>query len=198
MNPFKDKATHLLASRFYRKYYDDKLPRTFIFGINPGRHGAGLTGIPFTDPIKLKSICAIDNPFPEKAELSADFIYMMIKTYGGVTKFYEKFYITSVCPLGFTRKGKNLNYYDDKKLQGKVGLFITSSIKSQLQFGANRKICFCLGEGRNYKYLSGLNSEHQFFETIIPLPHPRFIMQYRRKRLGEYVELYRKKLGLAN
>ena len=56
MNPFKEslQAVHI-AKTFYQKYYDDQQPRHLILGINPGRFGAGLTGIPFTDPKRLWS-----------------------------------------------------------------------------------------------------------------------------------------------
>ncbi|MFI5224347.1 MAG: DUF4918 domain-containing protein, partial [Nitrospirales bacterium] len=65
-----------------------------ILGINPGRLGAGLTGIPFTDPLKLQNICGIENTLPKKAELSADFIYTMISAFGGPEAFYKKFYFS--------------------------------------------------------------------------------------------------------
>ncbi len=37
--------------------------RYLILGINPGRFGGGITGIPFTDPIRLQNICGIENDF---------------------------------------------------------------------------------------------------------------------------------------
>ena len=55
-------------------------------------------------------------------------------------------------------------------------------------------VCFCLGEGENYKQLSRFNEEQGFFREIIPLPHPRWIMQYRRKKVKEFVALYVQKL----
>ncbi len=51
MNPFKENDTIIpVSSAFYQKYYNDNNPRHLILGINPGRFGAGVTGIPFTDP----------------------------------------------------------------------------------------------------------------------------------------------------
>ncbi|MBP9924716.1 MAG: DUF4918 family protein [Cyclobacteriaceae bacterium] len=190
LNPYHDRKAFELCKQFYNQYYADSNNRKIILGINPGRLGAGLTGIPFTDPIKLKDICGINNALPRKAELSADFIYQMINAYGGPLKFYQNFYITSVSPLGFTKDGKNLNYYDDKKLIKQLNPFILSSITKQLQFGIDTKTAYCLGEGENYKFLSKLNAEHQFFENLIPLAHPRFIMQYKRKSLNHYMDHY--------
>ncbi|RMF23421.1 MAG: DUF4918 domain-containing protein, partial [Bacteroidetes bacterium] len=37
----------------------------------------------------------------------------------------------------------------------------------------------------------------QLFERIVPLPHPRWVMQYRRKRLSEFVEAYRRAIEQA-
>jgi hypothetical protein len=190
MNPYKDKIAFNLCTKFYQTFYSDINERTLIIGINPGRFGGGITGVPFTDPIKLEVNCGIKNDLPKKVELSADFIYKMIEAYGGAKKFYSKFYVTAVSPLGFVKDGKNLNYYDVKALQESILNFIVDCFEKQLTFGVNKKVCYCLGEGENFKFLSKLNQTHNFFETIIPLPHPRFIMQYRRKRIDEYVEKY--------
>ena len=39
----------------------------------------------------------------------------------------------------------------------------------------------------SYKYFKNLNDREKFFEEIIPLPHPRWVMQYKRKRKDEFV-----------
>jgi hypothetical protein len=190
MNPFLDKKSLELVKLFYHKYYSDNHCRHFIFGINPGRWGGGITGIPFTDPQKLQLSCGIENDLSHKQELSANFIYSMIENFGGVTAFYNKFFITAVCPLGFTKNGKNLNYYDDRNLQNAAEPFIIDCLQRQLSLLKSEDTCFCLGEGDNFRYLNRLNEQYNFFKTIIPLPHPRWIMQYRRKQLNEYINLY--------
>jgi Domain of unknown function (DUF4918) len=194
LNPYQEESTFQLCEKFYRKFYSDNRPRTLILGINPGRFGGGITGIPFTDPIKLEVQCGIPNELEQKVELSADFIYTMINAYGGPEKFYSTFYIGAVSPLGFVKDGKNLNYYDIKVLQQTVEPFIIDSIRKQLEFGINRQRCYCLGEGKNFDYLNFINKAHQFFKEIVPLPHPRFIMQYRRKSVLQYVDNYLDKL----
>lgn len=195
MNPYQDKKAAALARQFYNRYYNDNNPRILILGINPGRFGGGITGIPFTDPLKLEVQCGIRNDFEKRTELSADFIYRMIEAYGGVDAFYSRFYIGAVCPLGLTLNGKNLNYYDTRELEDILRDFMVSSLKAQLNFPLDREQCFCLGEGKNFAYLTKLNREHGFFKNIVPLPHPRFIMQYRRKRVDEYVERYTDAFG---
>ena len=175
------------VKRFFLKFYPDNKPRRLMLGINPGRFGAGITGVNFTAPRQLTQYCGIDHGWGNGSELSAEFIYEMITAYGGASSFYSDYFIGAVCPLGFMRAGKNINYYDDKSLQQAVTPFITTSLKQQVKMGFQTDICFCIGEEKNYKFLSALNEQHHYFRAIVPLPHPRFIMQYRRKKKEEYI-----------
>lgn len=190
LNPYVVANTMHLCELFYSSYYQDTHKRFLLLGINPGRLGAGLTGIPFTDPIRLRQVLAIESSLDRKPELSSEFIYMVIHAMGGPQSFYQRFLISSVCPLGFTSKGRNLNYYDVPPLEKKVTPFIIESLQSLTTMNINRTVCFCIGEGKNYQFLSKLNSIHGWFEQIRVLPHPRFIMQYKRKFLTEYVNQY--------
>lgn len=190
LKPFSQPASAAAAEAFYRKFYNDPGPRTFIIGINPGRFGAGVTGIPFTDPVKLATFCGIANDFARKTELSADFIYQVIGDFGGAEAFYKTFYFTSVSPLGFTRNGLNMNYYDDPLVMTSLKDLIPQWMNGQLDFGANRNCCICLGSGKNLKQLQQLNVEEKFFDEIMVLEHPRFIMQYKRKFRDEYRRKY--------
>lgn len=196
MNPYEDDYAENICHRFYNKYYNDDNCRRMIIGINPGRFGGGITGIPFTDPIRLQNDCGIENVWPKKQELSSVYIYNMINAFGGPSAFYGQFYITAISPLGFTRNNKNLNYYDDKILQAGIREFAISCLNRQLAFGIDTNAIFCLGDGKNYHYLSRLNKEYKFFKAVIPLPHPRFIMQYRLKRKTEYIQFYLKQLSV--
>jgi len=192
--PFTHEETWEVFEAFYQKYFNDSNPRTFLFGINPGRLGAGVTGIPFTDPKILEEIIRIPNTFHKRNELSAIFVYDMINAMGGPQAFYTQYYITSVCPLGFIANGKNVNYYDDKKLQEAVEKHIIANINQQKEMGANAEVAFSMGQGKNFKYLKALNDKHGFFKQIVPLPHPRWVMQYRLKRKAEFIEEYVTKL----
>jgi hypothetical protein len=198
MNPFRNNPEVInVITQFYHKFYNDHKPRHLILGINPGRFGAGVTGIPFTDTKRLKEQCGISIPDIETFETSSVFVYDMINSYGGTAKFYSGFYINSVCPLGFTsigKKGKeiNYNYFDNKRLIEAVHDFMVASIKKQIEFGIERDVCFCFGAGKNFKHISELNKIYHFFDSIIPLEHPRFIMQYRSKHKDFYIEKYLK------
>ena len=196
IDPFGAEETASVFSSFYKQYFADNRPRRFLLGINPGRHGAGVTGVPFTDPKIIAETCGIANSWPKKNELSAVYIYDMIDAYGGVEQFYKDFYINSVCPLGFLTNGINCNYYDDKKLAVAVQPHIVRGIEQQIAMGMTTDIAYCLGNGKNYAYLSKLNATHQFFDKIVPLPHPRWIMQYRRKRKEEFIQVYLEALAL--
>ena len=188
--PYDNPETMRALTTFYGRFYADNQTRTFIFGINPGRFGAGITGVPFTDPIRLATLCGIENDFQKKPELSSIFVWQFINAYGGATAFCRDFYITSLSPLGFVKDGKNINYYDDRQLQKAAEPFIAWNIRTQLDFVAQRETAICLGEGQNFAFFQKLNAKHAFFKEIVPLPHPRWVMQYRRKRVEEFVERY--------
>ncbi len=195
MNPYLDVACMDVCTRFYTKYYSDQRKRHLILGINPGRYGAGITGIPFTDPIKLETLFSIPNSLQKKPELSAEFIHLMIEAFGGYKKFFSRFFINSVSPLGFVREGKNMNYYDSPQLKASLTAFINRSIVAMLDMGIHRDVVYCLGEGQNYKYVQQINAREGWFGEVVPLAHPRFIMQYRRKYVDDYIADYLKKLN---
>ncbi len=203
MNPFKGENAQLIervTGQFYGKFYRDNQPRHIILGINPGRHGAGLTGTPFTDTKRLHSDCGIEVTEVKSHELSSVFVYDVINAMAGAKAFYEHFYIGNVCPLGFLKPGKtgklvNYNYYDEAPLQKIITPFVVKCMQQQLDFGIERDVAFVMGKGKNFKYIDKLNKQHQWFKEILPLDHPRFIMQYSTKRKQEYVAEYVRVLG---
>lgn len=196
MNPFRESEQAMIISEtFYRKYYNDNNKRHLILGINPGRFGAGLTGIPFTDTKRLVSECHIPYEGKISHEPSSVFVYEMIDAFGGVETFYSRFYINSLCPLGFTiidekGKEKNYNYYDSPALQKAVTGYIIENIRTQISLGVETDVCFCFGTGKNENFLRKLNNEHEFFGKIVALEHPRFIMQYKARSKQLYIDKY--------
>ncbi len=195
MNPFRGNPEVMpVIKSFFLKFYNDETPRHIILGINPGRFGAGSTGIPFTDTIRLMEKCGLSISGIRTFETSSAFIYEMIDNFGGAGKFYSKFYISAISPLGFTRPGRfkqvNFNYYDDRKLMQAVSEFIRVNLEKQLEFGILRDVAFCLGTGKNYKFVKELNEKYGYFAEIVPLEHPRFIMQYRSKQKQSYIRKY--------
>ena len=194
MNPFEKGEALSLSHQFYQKFYNDTNERFLILGINPGRHGAGVTGIPFTDTQRLMNECQIKTEL-KTYEPSSVFMYNMIKAYGGVKKFYANFYINSPCPLGLLKQQANgswlnYNYYDSMKVFHFLEKFICQSVEHLLQLPLYLKKVFCLGKGKNKKFLDKLNNKYCWFEEIIPLEHPRYIRQYKSKYTQEYIQKY--------
>jgi len=187
--PYEKAETRLCMEAFYNRFYQDDQPRTFILGINPGRFGAGLTGVPFTDPIRLEKL-GIQNGFIKKQELSSVYVYDVIERCGGPDLFLSKYYIASLSPLGLMKNGVNYNYYDDPKLAKLMEPFIIQNIETQRSFGCIEEVVYCLGQGKNYDYLKKLNDQHHWWRRVVPLPHPRWIMQYRLKRKEEFLKQY--------
>ena len=194
LDPYGNEEVHLIIQSFYKKYFNDSKRRILIFGINPGRFGGGLTGIPFTDPYNLKKNCGINSSFPKKKEMSSKFIYEMILSFGDIKSFYKKFFISSICPYGFVRNGKNLNYYDDLDLTKKWKSNIIKWIDFQIKHLSIRDYCIVIGKGKNQKFFEIINKEYKFFKEIIVLPHPRWILQYRSKDKNIYISEYVNKL----
>ncbi len=202
MNPFQENPLVLdISSAFYKKYYDDNRKRRLILGINPGRHGAGATGVPFTDGKRLRDRCGLKIEGVRTHEPSSVFVYELIDAYGGMEAFYNNFYIASICPLGFVRvkengREVNYNYYDSKALTEAVRPFIKQSLRAHLDFGVYTDVCFILGTGKNIKYMKQFNAEWQLFDKLVALEHPRYVMQYKFKQKEAYIERFLEYLAI--
>lgn len=183
-----------IVDSFYSKYFSDTDTRKLMLGINPGRFGAGVTGVNFTAPRQLTE-CGVEHSFRMQSEISAEFIYQMIDAYGGPEAFYGDVFIGSVCPLGFIQGGKNINYYDDKELLQTVKPFIIKNLQKLLNHHVDRSVCYSIGGEKNFKFLTSVNEDLKWFDRIVPLPHPRFIMQYKRKSIPQFIQLYLDALG---
>ena len=190
MNPYRSREVRLHVESFYRRFYSDKVDRVYLFGINPGRFGSGITGITFTDPVALEQFCGIPNGFEKRRELSSEFIYEVIEKFGGVERFFSSFFLTAVSPLGLLKEGVNFNYYDDASMMGELLPFISRTIVRQVNIGGNRRVAIVLGTGKNRLFFEKLNRELRLFRQTVYLEHPRFIMQYRRRAKKAYIEKY--------
>lgn len=194
LNPYLDNPeTMEVMQKFYHKYYDDSVQRKFMIGINPSRHGAGVTGVPFTDTKRLESICGIKMKSAHTHEVSSVFMYNMIEEYGGADLFYKDVYINSPFPLAIVRKTKNrwlnANYYDDKELFEAVKSFMIESLKKHISLNLDTSEVFILGK-KNADFISKLNKEAKLFDTMTVLEHPRYIQQYKSKEKQLYIDKY--------
>ena len=195
MNPFlENPETLVVMKEFYEKFYNDNRKRKFIIGINPSRHGAGVTGVPFTDTKNLEKYCGIKMTSARTHEISSVFMYDLIEEFGGVEKFYSQFYINSPFPLAITRKNKNgqwlnANYYDDKELFKCVENFMIESVKKHIILGLDTSEVFILGK-KNAEFIKKINDKENFFEKMTVLEHPRYIQQYKSKEKQLYIDKY--------
>ncbi|HEY0274040.1 MAG TPA: uracil-DNA glycosylase family protein [Chitinophaga sp.] len=197
MYPFGEgqEARHIME-QFYHKFYNDNGPRRMLIGINPGRFGSGVTGVPFTDTKRLTEKAGISfRGGLQTHEPSSVFVHNMIDAYGGLKQFCRRFYFTSMCPLGFVMdkgngKEVNYNYYDTKALTNLVYDFMITKLKEQLAWGIDRQVGYCLGTGKNAAFVMQVNERYKFFDQLVPLEHPRFIMQYRSKYQQAYIDKY--------
>lgn len=195
INPYLDNLETLnVMSQFYCKYYNDTNRRRFIIGINPGRYGAAVTGVPFTDTKRLESVCGIKMESARTHEISSVFIYEMINEYGGADAFYQEFYINSAFPLAILRQTKNgkwlnANYYDDPLLFEMTKDFIITSLKKHISMGLEISEVIVLGK-KNASYIEKLNKEEKLFGRLVTVEHPRFIQQYKLKEKQIYIDKY--------
>lgn len=198
LDPFADAEVARVTRMFYERFYGDEQPRAAVIGINPGRFGGGLTGLPFTDPVALRAFCGIESSITGQRELSSVFIYHLIERMGGPESFFSRFLFMGALPFGLVSGRKNLNYYDRRDLLTVLEPYMVRTIQEQFAFGARRDVAVVLGTGKNYRELSRLNAEHGFVERLLPIDHPRFVMQYRLKRLDEYLDRYIEILNAAD
>jgi hypothetical protein len=195
LNPFFDNPETMTVMRqFYEKFYSDNRQRKFIVGINPSRHGAGVTGVPFTDTKRLESACGIPMHSAHTHDISSVFMYDMIEAYGGAGAFYSDFYINSPFPLAIIRQSTdgnfvNANYYDDKALFEALKPFMIESLKNHIRLGLDTSKVYILGK-KNAEFISKINKEENLFDKLIVLDHPRYIQQYKSKEKIVYIEKY--------
>lgn len=189
INPYHQTEVRSVFKKFCESFYGNTNSRVLVLGINPGRFGAGITGIPFTDPVALSAYCGIANNFDEKRELSSRFVYDFITAFGGVEKFYNSFLLTAVCPLGFLHGTKNYNYYDSQDLLNASSKLIRESLLKFSTMNISNKVVISLGK-KNATHLEKFNDELQLFGKIITLEHPRYIMQYKLKEKERYLDSY--------
>lgn len=195
LNPYLDNPETLqVMTSFYDKYYNDEVPRKFIIGINPSRHGAGVTGVPFTDTKHLENDCGIPMLSARTHEVSSVFVYDMIAQYGGVAAFYKDYYINSPFPLAIVRKNAqgnwlNANYYDDPELFALTREYMIETLKKHIALGLDSNEVYILGK-KNATFLEKLNKEASLFKKMVVLEHPRYIEQYKSKEKQLYIDKF--------
>ncbi len=196
INPFAhNPETIRVMEAFYQYFYNDNEPRRLIIGINPSRHGAAVTGVPFTDTKRLEQVCGIKMKTVHTHEVSSVFMYDMIAQYGGAKLFYKNFYINSPFPLAIISNKKNpnkwlnANYYDDPTLFKDLETYMTETLQKHISMGIDTSHAFVLGK-KNASYIAMLNRKASLFKKLSVLEHPRYIQQYFSKEKDRFILKY--------
>ena len=122
-----------MVKSFNEKYYSVPYPKIVLCGINPGKNGAGKTGIPFLDFLSLSKL--LDGVSSKSEERSAQFFYEIVNEIGA-EEFYRTFYVTNISWIGYsevdkcTNRVKNKNYYD---LPNPAKKFVIEMFKKEMQ-----------------------------------------------------------------
>jgi hypothetical protein len=175
-----------LVSRYYKTVYSNQKARVVLCGINPGRNGAGKTGIPFLDFDSVSHL--ISNIDRNDKEQSAQFIKSIIDALGSET-YYKSVYMTNISWFGFVKNNKNLNYYD---LPESLPSIFTDSFIEEMNI-VEPKIIVPLSQMVE-KTLKQMKKEGKLQYPIASrLPHPYYcsIGQNAKK----YKEVYLKKIN---
>ena len=171
-----------VMENFWATFYPEGPPPQVICGLNPGRHGAGLTGVPFRDFKTLSKWMQGINR--QDAEPSAQFFAKVVEAVG-VEAFFKRFYVTNISAVGYVRDGKNLNYHDLPEVALRV---VERNFMEEMASVQPTRI-IALGK-HPYATVGKLLSSS--VGDIAYLPHPSWIMTYRRREaddwLGRYID----------
>jgi len=190
LQPYGNPEVRRVLHEMCVRYYSSSSRRIGVWGINPGRFGAGLTGLSFTDPWAVHHDLGITTTLSGRREMSAEFISMVIAAYGGPTSFYHDVYMSALSPLGFIRDGVNINFYDDPALEKLMTPNIIRWMNDVFEHRVRRDVTILLGSGKLRTFMERSVREAAGVSEVVYLDHPRYIMQYRRRDVVRYVQLY--------
>ncbi len=190
LNPYLEPEIRRVVRCMTSKFYVDTPARLSVWGINPGRFGAGLTGLAFTDPWAVVHQLGISTSITGRREISAAFISDVIDAYGGPAEFYRDIYLGAVSPHGYVRDGVNMNFYDTPELRASVVPYAVTCMQKQIKAGLRTDVAVVLGSGALRKVVEREIRSAVGLEHVVYLEHPRFVMQYRRSQRGAYVDRY--------
>ncbi len=177
---------------FYGKFVEPFQPRVVICGINPGRFGSGKVGVPFLDFRALNEL--VGDTGRDDTEKSARFFFSVVRHFGP-ERFYSTFYVTNVSWLGFTKAGRNVNYY---RLPEDIQAVILKSFTDEMEMVEPTHIIATSLEVA--KTLQALKDERKLTaNTDLRLKHPRWCGIDRNRDVGlqEYINVLGAFIGLA-
>lgn len=189
LSAFKENQQNIIE--FHKKYVENNSPKIVICGINPGRYGAGLTGIPFVDFNSLQKL--LPGITKENSERSSRFFFSIIEEFGAI-KFYQNFHVTNLSGLGFynIKLGKNVNY---DILPQHIAIFILEKFVEEMNL-VKPEIIVPLGKIVNFELTLNLVKNDRINAKIGKrLNHPASIRANREEyltTLHQYLEEVKK------
>jgi len=169
---------------FWRRFYPEELPRHVICGLNPGRFGAGLTGVPFTDFQTLSRwMPSVER---QDTEPSAQFFAQVVAAVG-VEAFFRRFYVTNVSAVGYVKDGRNLNYHD---LPAGALEVVERRFVEEMEIVRPQQI---IALGRQVE-----RSIKRLMPNVVVsyLPHPAWVSTYRKAAQHDWIERYLRVLSV--
>lgn len=168
LSEFLDNKKNIIE--FHKKYVQLNSPKIVMCGINPGRNGAGITGIPFIDTNSLsKMLPDIANP---KTEKSAKFFFSIIEEFG-IDEFYSNIHVTNMSWFGFYKldNGTNVNY---NSLPEEIQNFLIDKFVEEMNF-IKPDVIIPIGDIVNWELLYNLKKRDRINAEIAPrLYHPAY------------------------
>lgn len=166
--------------KFCDKYYSNGVPFRVICGMNPGRLGAGKTGIPFIDFNSLSKL--LDDVSNEDSEKSAGFIFDVIEEFGR-ERFFDNFYLTNFCSVGFMKNGANYNF---DCLPNQLLEIVKNNFYEEMEVVKPKSVLSLSVSVQNSVCTLLQNA------TILKerLPHPSWVMTYRSKSADKWKGKY--------
>ena len=192
-NPFDSPSRKSAIEDFCSTYYNDENPRIHLLGINPSRLTATSTGVNYTDGYALQNYCGIANDFSKTRELTAEFFYEMINAVGKAKHFYATVFAWAALPVAITTEGAYINYYDAD--DPKIYEAVEENIKWMTKLPSVGKLVI-VGSGQNQKFIESCEGFPFGYNQVVTLPHPRWIMQYNRKRIDVFIDAYKDALDI--
>jgi hypothetical protein len=175
-----------LVRRYYQTFYPTQAKRIVLCCINPGRNGAGKTGIPFIDYRSAAQL--LSDVEHDDREQSAQFILSIINEIGSQT-FYKNVYMTNISWFGFIKGGNNVNYYD---LLPPLPTIFTESFIAEMDI-VQPKVIVPLSKEVEQTLKKMIKEEKLSYPVAPRLPHPFYCSI--GQRAIKYKDVYVKKIS---
>lgn len=193
INPYDNEERREAIEQYYAKYFDDEDARIHILGINPSRMHPTATGVNYTDGFALAEYCGIENNFSKNRELTSDFFYRVINVMGGASEFFGRVFPWAMMPVTVTKKGNYANYYSNDVVEDLKHL-VEENVKWTSRLPSSGRLVI-LGTGENQKFFESMRGSPFGYNDVRVVPHPRWIMQYNRGKVGKFIEQYQDALS---